>query len=134
VIERFWSKVQKSDGCWLWTDAPFGFGYGRMRVNGRNIPAHRLSAMIHFGMFDRRLYVLHHCDTPLCVRPEHLYLGTAADNVRDKMQRGRHRNGFGDRTHCKHGHEFTEENTYSYDKGRACRTCHRQRQADYRRV
>lgn len=92
---RFWSRVQQGPGCWLWTGTPGDDGYGRIKTPDRrhNIRAHRYSAMLHFGMFDRRLLVLHHCDVPLCVRPDHLYLGSQADNIRDMVARGRHRNG-----------------------------------------
>ncbi len=54
-----------------------------------NIAAHRLAYFIWNGAFDWKLHVLHHCDTPLCVNPAHLYLGTNEDNIRDKVTRGR---------------------------------------------
>lgn len=119
LLERFWAKVDTFGECWLWTAAKTEKGYGRID----NLRAHRLSAMIHFGMFDRRTLVLHHCDTPACVRPEHLYLGDAARNSRDMVERGRVNPWNSRKTHCKRGHVF-DENTYiTADGRRSCRTC-----------
>lgn len=72
----------------------------------------------------RRMSVCHHCDTPACYEIEHLFLGTQADNMADMVAKGRHRNQV--KTHCPHGHEYTEENTYITPRGgRKCRECHR---------
>lgn len=118
---KFWSRVEKTDDCWLWTGVKVK-GYGQVRApHGRRLLAHRYSAMLHFGMFDRRLLVLHHCDTPACVRPDHLYLGTPADNMRDRDARGRNANA--NKTHCKWGHPYTDENTGRQAAGRYCRMC-----------
>lgn len=92
----FWSRVTKTDGCWLW-DKPHGFGYGRLRWNGgRSRSAHVVSWEMANGPVPPGLYVCHKCDTPPCVRPDHLFLGTAGDNVRDcsakgRISRGEHR-------------------------------------------
>jgi hypothetical protein len=95
VLDRFWEKVDRrgDDECWNWTAGRNRWGYGKFspRTPG-HMGAHRFSAMLHFGMFDLRLLVLHHCDNPACVNPAHLYLGTDADNARDKRVRGRSRN------------------------------------------
>lgn len=128
--ERFWTKVEKTETCWLWRGASRKRGYGVMRMpghRGRNVSTHRYSAMLHFGMFDTRLHVLHHCDNPSCVNPDHLYLGTHDDNMRDMSERGRATGG-SKKTHCLKGlHELTEENTYSYiyrnKIQRQCRPC-----------
>lgn len=94
-IDRFWRHVQKSDGCWLWTAGTVRYGYGSLNFYERTTLAHRASWEIHFGAIPDGLYVLHHCDVPACVRPDHLYLGTQADNIRDMIERGRH----GSKTH-----------------------------------
>lgn len=123
--ERFWAKVNKTDTCWLWTGALDSFGYGRIFKPGRKqsyVTAHRYSAMLHFGMFDRRLLALHHCDNPSCVNPDHLYVGTSLDNNRDMVSRGRNANLL--KTTCKHGHVFDERNTkIRTDGSRRCRKC-----------
>lgn len=90
VAERFWTKVQKTEhGCWLWTGATDLRGYGRFRGVGKSCLAHRFSYELHYGPIAVGALVLHHCDTPSCVRPDHLYAGTQADNVRDMWGRGR---------------------------------------------
>jgi len=86
----FWSNVDKTDGCWLWTGLTMGAGYGEMGWQGRTQVAHRISWQIHNGEILSGLNVCHHCDTPACVRPDHLFLGTQRDNVRDAVAKGRH--------------------------------------------
>lgn len=89
-IARFWSRVAKSDGCWLWTGARFGpNGYGAVRFQKRNSSAHRVSWMIHFGPIPDGLFVCHKCDNPPCCNPAHLFLGTIGDNTRDMIAKGR---------------------------------------------
>ncbi len=93
-VELFWSKVRKSpepDGCWLWTAGRNNKGYGLIRWRGRNCLAHRISWELANGPFPAELQVLHRCDVPLCIRPDHLFLGTVRDNVRDMMAKGRNR-------------------------------------------
>lgn len=91
---RFWKKVEKTDGCWLWTGLVTRTGYGTIRVKGRATSTHRFSWEIHFGQIpEGRGYhgtcVCHHCDVRNCVRPEHLFLGTNLDNTTDRDQKGR---------------------------------------------
>lgn len=87
--ERFWSHVEKSDGCWLWTGELAGKGYGRMKFAGVREHAHRMSWEFANGPVQAGLLVLHKCDTPACVRPDHLFLGTQKDNMRDMHAKGR---------------------------------------------
>lgn len=90
--ERFWSKVAKSDGCWLWTGAIGRKGYGKFGIWGRKQGwegAHRASWRLHYGDVPDGVFVCHRCDVPSCVRPDHLFLGTDADNVRDMHGKGR---------------------------------------------
>lgn len=91
VVVRFWEKVVKTEGCWLWTGKSFSsYGYGLLHIRGRGmVRAHRLSWEIHHGLIPDGLWVLHHCDVPRCVRPDHLFLGTHADNMADAHRKGR---------------------------------------------
>ena len=94
---RFWPKVKKSDGCWLWTAWTDNFGYGGIknadfdkRLKKRfGLKAHRVSYVLHYGEIPDGLLVLHKCDVPACVRPDHLFLGTQLDNMRDRLAKGR---------------------------------------------
>lgn len=92
LAERFWLKVVKTDGCWFWTGSQDKHGYGRItrgrRGDGR-LKAHRAAWELVNGPFDYNLEVLHRCDNPPCVRPDHLELGTHAKNMRDAAIRGR---------------------------------------------
>lgn len=85
---RFWSNVAIAPGCWLWKGRTQK-GYGYFEVRGRAMRAHRFSYELHFGDVPPGLGVLHTCDTPGCVRPDHLYAGTQLDNARDRDTRGR---------------------------------------------
>ena len=86
---RFWQKVRKSDGCWEWQAHRFRTGYGALRISGKTETAHRVSYRLNVGPIPEGLWVLHRCDNPGCVRPDHLFLGTRLDNVADMDAKGR---------------------------------------------
>lgn len=88
-MQRFWDKVDKTDGCWLWTAARNTKGYGRFRVDGNLVSPHRFAYELEVGPIPNGLWVLHHCDNPRCVNPGHLFLGTHSDNMRDSFAKGR---------------------------------------------
>lgn len=93
AAERFWAKVSTKPGpCWKWTAETYR-GYGRLRVHTKTatkwVRAHRLSYVLHCGEIPEGLIVRHTCDNPSCVNPDHLLLGTQADNMTDKVRRGR---------------------------------------------
>ncbi len=83
---NFWDKVDQSGDCWIWTGYVGHDGYGQ---HGRSGKAHRLAWELTVGPIPDGLNVLHRCDTPVCVRPEHLFLGTSADNSIDMVRKGR---------------------------------------------
>ena len=87
--KRFWKYVEKTDGCWFWVGYRDPDGYGRFTVNHRFIRANRYSLELHKGPIPEGLFACHHCDTPACVNPEHLYAGTAKENALDMAKRGR---------------------------------------------
>lgn len=87
---RFWPKVQKGDGCWLWTAVVNDDGYGHFtRQSGREVYAHRFSYELHKGQIPKGMSVMHLCDKPRCVNPEHLKLGTHRENMVDARLKGR---------------------------------------------
>jgi DNA-binding Xre family transcriptional regulator len=88
--QRFWSKVDRSGDCWLWTGARRPLGYGALKIDGRVLHAHRVAYEPVYGDIPPELVVLHTCDNPPCVNPAHLRLGTRSDNTRDMYAKGRH--------------------------------------------
>lgn len=89
IKERFFKKVNKTDTCWLWTAANRAGGYGCIKVNSKTVDAHRVSWQIHNGEIPEGMLVCHKCDVRLCVKPGHLFLGTARDNAIDAIKKGR---------------------------------------------
>jgi hypothetical protein len=117
--------------CMLWASTKDRKGYGRIPSKGvGQVQAHRAMYEAFIGEIPEGMHVLHKCDTPPCVNPDHLFLGTHNDNMADMKAKGR---ATGPRykwnavkTHCPHDHEYTPENTYvGRDGTRSCRTCHR---------
>jgi hypothetical protein len=94
-VEQFWANVAKGDGCWEWQGVRKTEGYGRWGVGikayGHGGVAHRMSWILANGPIPAGMLVCHRCDNPPCVRPDHLFLGTAVDNNRDRDAKGRAR-------------------------------------------
>lgn len=89
VLERFDLAIEKTDSCWLWR-GPFNrAGYGKTRYKQAHITAHRLSWLLFRGAIPDGQWVLHKCDNPKCVNPDHLFLGNAQANVDDMIDKGR---------------------------------------------
>lgn len=95
IRERFLEKTipEPNTGCWLWTGALFVVGYGKFKQDGKDVYAHRFSYEAHVGPIREGLHVLHTCDNPVCVNPDHLFLGTQGDNNRDCVKKGRNARG-----------------------------------------
>jgi len=94
-VERFWSRVVKTETCWHWTGAQLPKGHSQMRAGGRKYYVHCISWCLANGEIPGSLCVCHNCpggDNPSCVNPSHLWLGTVGDNNRDKVAKGRSRN------------------------------------------
>jgi len=89
----FWSHVEKTDTCWFWKAATSWGGYGKVHVGYRTLGAHKVSYILNHGQVPANLLVCHKCDTPTCVNPEHLFLGTPADNMLDKVRKNRQSRG-----------------------------------------
>lgn len=90
TAEQFWAKAKRaSNGCLLWQHFVLLDGYGGLRYHTRNWRAHRLAWVLAHGPIPDGLNVLHRCDTPLCIEPAHLFLGTEADNAADRDAKGR---------------------------------------------
>lgn len=95
LVERFWPKVQRTEGCWLWLGAKRRRGYGEIGGDPSTrtiMAAHRVSWELHFGPIPEGMDVCHRCDNPPCVNPAHLFLGTESANMQDASAKGRLRN------------------------------------------
>jgi|SRR5690242_1350575 len=124
-IRRFDAKWEDVDGHRIWTGAK-SIGYGKIFYNGRHVLAHRASYEMHIGPIPDGMVIDHLCRNPSCILPEHLEPVTPAEN----MRRGAASGGVlrVPPTHCKHGHEFTPENTIIWSgrpNARKCRECGR---------
>jgi hypothetical protein len=91
--QRFWGRVDRSGDCWEWRGNFMWQGYGVFWIDGQNRMAHRVSWSLAFCPIPRGQMVLHHCDNTSCVNPAHLFLGTQADNMTDKVTKGRQASG-----------------------------------------
>jgi hypothetical protein len=92
-FDRFVS-MEPNTGCWLWTGGEATpKGYGQFWIDGHSTTAHRSSWIIHCGVIPIGHDVLHHCDTPACVNPDHLFLGSHKDNYNDSHSKDRHSRG-----------------------------------------
>lgn len=120
--ERLFSKTTIcEDGCWICVCSNSDRGYARIRYKGSSkMLAHRVSWEVHKGLIPEGIQVLHTCDIPACVNPEHLFLGTSQDNMDDKVNKGRHKYPIGiDHPMTK----LTEEQVLEIRRIHAANTC-----------
>lgn len=130
AVDRVLRKIKVHPlGCWEFTGG-LHVGYGRVRHdNGRNVTAHRVVYEAEVGSIPAGWHVDHMCFNPRCVNPAHLEAVTGSENTLRSWRAGRMRAGITNtlKTHCKHGHEYSVENTYVNAQGhRSCRTCGRE--------
>jgi len=124
-IVAFFDKVEFTDSCWLWAAPDASLGYGQFWIGTRKVYAHRWIYEFCVGSIPDGLQIDHLCRVRHCVNPDHLEPVTVRENIlRGEGLPAR----LARQTHCKWGHEFTEENTYRSSRHgcRNCRACHRE--------
>jgi len=96
LATRWLAKVGPEDenGCWPWTGAKTHYGYGKIRKNHKTVGAHRVSYELNIGPIPKDGHVLHKCDNPICVNPDHLFLGNQAINMKDMFSKHRNKNQY----------------------------------------
>lgn len=91
ILQRFLSKVDRTDSCWIWFGATQYSGYGRFWNGTKVTGAHQFSYKTYRGNIDKGFVVMHSCDNPSCVNPDHLNVGTVKDNLQDMHKKKRNR-------------------------------------------
>jgi hypothetical protein len=134
ILELLIQREKITGDCWLWARYIGYGGYGGMHGNKK---AHRVIYEALVGEIPEGMFVLHKCDTPRCINPDHLFLGTALDNARDRDTKGRDRwsraTPYLARTHCKRGHAYTADNLYKNKRGwNICKACHRRNYEEHK--
>lgn len=127
-IERFWSWVNKTDTCWLWTGSLNNKGYGNFSLNRKTTKVHRISFFLANGFLKSGLEINHLCQIKSCVNPDHLEEVTSKENIRYSRKR---------RSHCLRGHKLSMDNTLVRVRkdgtvGRECRECSLKRRREKR--
>jgi hypothetical protein len=130
LMERLLRDCEWNGDCLEWTGSTTSKGYGQFSLDGQHWMTHRLSWLLHNGQ--PPAWVLHTCDNPPCVNPEHLWSGTCADNHDDMRAKGRWKRTRPGKTHCLRDHPLSGDNLYVTPDGRPqCRECQRERRRAY---
>ena len=134
AVERFQEKysVNPDTGCWEWTACLHDGGYGLLNVGGRMVRAHRFSYELHVGPIPDGLVLDHLCRNRACCNPEHLNPCTRGENLHAPDSESPAA-VYKARTHCKHGHEYTDDTIYWHRGARYCKVCLRNRKREARR-
>jgi len=122
-IERIKARAPANErGCWIWQGSKNGLGYGEAAFRGVRKMVHRFMYELTVGPIPKGMYACHHCDTPSCVNPAHLWIGDHKANQRDMIAKGRH--VAQKRTHClRYGHPLSGDNLAFHEGRRSCRMC-----------
>lgn len=115
--------VNPDTGCWEWQRASDGLGYGQLNVDGKRYKAHRFFYEQKYGPIPEGLFLCHRCDNPACVNPDHMFVGTQKDNMRDAALKGRINSHSSHKTHCPQGHPYEGANLIMKNGRRVCRIC-----------
>lgn len=133
LAERFYEKVFKTEGCHFWIASTNRRGYGTFLVDGVCVLSHRVAWLIEHGSWPEK-YLMHTCDTPQCIRLDHLVECTIAENNRDASRKGLRWSRESMKPFCKRGHRRIPENLYKQPSTgwRRCRICFNERLAKLR--
>jgi hypothetical protein len=116
-LDRFMKKIKETNSCWIFEGSKTN-GYGQFWVKNKKYLAHRWIYEQIVGKIPDGMQIDHLCRERSCVNPDHLEIVSNAEQQKRRSEA---------QTHCKHGHEFTEKNTYLYNNKRNCRSCNRRR-------
>lgn len=124
-LTRFMSRIEffEKNKCWQWIGPKNGGGYGSFKYQGKTIGAHRFSYLIAVGEIKNKMYVCHTCDNRSCVNPEHLFIGTQSENIKDAVKKKRQVQS--KKTHCPSGHPYSAVYYGKTSPARYCRICKR---------